>query len=276
MAACLDTVRRLDHDRFLSAFLAPASHRAALIALYAFNVEIARVRETVSEPMLGQIRLQWWREAIDGIARGEVGNHEAAIALAKTWKREDFPAATLTALIDARERDLDEAPFEDMAALEIYAQGTSSALMAVAAQVLDEKAAAAAVETIRLAGIAYALTGLLRAFPLHASQGRLYLPLDLLRRHDVDPHRIFTGEMSEGLGAVIHEVAACARARLAEARSQWMASRSILPALLPASLCESYLAQMAAPGFDPFRDAVEVSTLTRQLRLTGRKIVGRF
>lgn len=276
MAACLDTVRRLDHDRFLSAFLAPASRRAALIALYAFNVEIARVRETVSEPMLGQIRLQWWREAIDGIALGEVRSHEAAVAFAETWSREDFPAAALTALIDARERDLDEAPFEDMSALEIYAQGTSSALMALAAQVLDEEAAAAGAATIRLAGIAYALTGLLRAFPLHASQGRLYLPLDLLRRHDVDPHRIFSGEMSEGLRAIMHEVAACARARLAEARSQGVVSRAILPALLPASLCDRYLAQMTAPGFDPFHDAVEVSTLTKQLRLTGRKIIGRF
>lgn len=276
MAACLETVRRLDHDRFLSAFLAPASRRAALIALYAFNVEIARVRETVSEAMLGQIRLQWWREAIDGIAQGDVRSHEAALALAQTWSRENFPTAALTSLIDARERDLDEEPFEDMAALEAYGEGTSSALMMCAAQALDAEAAAARAEAIRLAGIAYALTGLLRALPLHASQGRLYLPLDLLRRHDVDPHRIFVGEMSEGLRAIMHEVAACARGRLAEARSKGATPRAILPALLPAAFCDRYLSQMTAVGFDPFHDAVEVSTFTRQLRLMGRKFVGRF
>ena len=82
LAACLDDVRRRDHDRFLTALLAPANRRAALFALYAFNAEIARVREAVSEPMLGQIRLQWWRETIEALARGEVRGHEAAAALA--------------------------------------------------------------------------------------------------------------------------------------------------------------------------------------------------
>ncbi|MCE9649309.1 MAG: squalene/phytoene synthase family protein [Parvibaculum sp.] len=273
MTACLDSVRRLDHDRFLTALMAPPEKRAALIALYAFNVEIARVREAVSEPMLGQIRLQWWRETVEGIARGEVRGHEAAIALAETWTREAFPAARLTALIDARERDLDDAPFEDMEALEAYGEGTSSSLMALAGFALagDETQTAA----IRPAGIAYALTGLLRALPVHASQGRLYLPLDLMRSHDVDPHRIFAGEMSEGLRAVMNEIAGQARIRLAEARVA-KPSGMLLPMLLPASLCDRYLDLMTAPDFDPFHNSTEVPAFRRQLRLMGRKLAGRF
>jgi phytoene synthase len=275
MAACLDNVRRLDHDRFLTALMAPAEKRAALIALYAFNAEIARVRETVSEPMLGQIRLQWWRETIEAIPKGEVRGHEAAIALSETWMREDLPVARLIALIDARERDLDDAPFEDLVALESYGEGTSSGLMALAVSTLNEDEVSAT-ETTRLAGIAYALTGLLRALPVHASQGRLYLPLDLLRRHDVDPHRIFAGEMSEGLRAIICEIADRARLRLKEARALAKVERAILPALLPASLCDRYLDMMTVPGFDPFRNATEVPAFKRQLRLMGRKLIGRF
>src|SRR5208282_2178696 len=58
-------VRRHDRDRFQTALFAPAARREALFALYAFNCEIARVRERVTQPTLGQIRLQWWREAIE-------------------------------------------------------------------------------------------------------------------------------------------------------------------------------------------------------------------
>jgi phytoene synthase len=276
MVACLDIVRRLDHDRFLTALIAPAEKRAALIALYAFNAEIARVRETVSEPMLGQIRLQWWREAIEGIANGEVRGHEVSVALAATWTKERFPAARLIALIDARERDLDEAPFDDLAALETYGEATSSSLMMLAALALDKDEMSATAETIRLAGIAYALTGLLRALPIHASQGRIYLPLDLLRRHDVDPHRIFAGEMSEGLRAIVNEIADRARQRLKEARAGTKIERAQLSALLPASLCDRYLDLMTAPDFDPFRNATTVPAFKRQLRLLGRKLLGRF
>lgn len=274
LRACLNEVRRLDHDRFLSLLFAPSGKRPALVALYAFNAEIARIREAVSEPMLGQIRLQWWRETIEALEAGEARGHEVAIALSATRTIAPLPAGRLMALLDARERDLDETPFEDMAALESYAEGTSSGLMSLAAFALAGREAEAASPAIRPAGIAYALTGLLRALPLHASQGKLFLPLDLLRAHDIDPHRIFTGEMSEGLRFAIAEIAARAKVLLVEARRCGV-DRSILPALLPASLCDRYLDIMTAPDFDPFRHSTEVPAFLRQSRLFGRKLAGR-
>ncbi len=277
LRACFDELRRLDHDRFLTTLFAPAGKRAPLVALYAFNVEIARVRETVSEPMLGRIRLQWWREAIEGIERGEVRAHEAAVALAETRGERPFPARELIALIDARERDLDDAPFADMAALEAYAEATSSAVMAIAGGMLAEPRVAAARAAIRPAGVAYALTGLLRALPVHASQGRLYLPLDLLRRHEMDPHRIFAGEVSDGLRAVIADIATRARECLAEARRHRDAiDRALLPALLPAALCDRYLSIVSAPDFDIFRQSTEVPAFVRQSKLVAKKLMGRF
>lgn len=277
MLASLETVRRLDHDRFLTTLLAPADKRARLVALYAFNAEIARVREMVSEPMLGQIRLQWWRETIESIANGEARGHEAAEALLATFGPDGIDTAGLISLIDARERDLEDEPFETMADLTAYCEATSSNLMAAAAKGLSPAKADQAPEILKPAGIAFALTGLLRALPMHASQGRLYLPLELLRKHDVDPHQIFAGEMSEGLRAIINEIAEEAKKHLTASRSgKARPAKEILPALWPASLCDLYLKQITAPSFNPFTDSTELPDFRRQLRLLGRKLTGRF
>ncbi|PKQ06423.1 MAG: squalene/phytoene synthase family protein [Alphaproteobacteria bacterium HGW-Alphaproteobacteria-11] len=267
-AACFEEVRRHDHDRFLTVLLAPAPARDALLALYAFNIEIARIPEAVSEPMMGHIRLQWWRETVEGLDRGETRGHAVAEALAAT----ELPRKGLLALVDARERDLSEEPFADVPALESYAETTSARVMRLAALALGVDAPESAV---RDAGIAYALTGLLRAMPLHASQGRLYMPADLLRLHDVDPHTILTGRMTAGLRGVMCDVADRARTLLAEARREPL-PRAALPAFLPASLCERYLDLLTAPDFDPFHRSSDVPAFRRQLRLLRAKITGRI
>ena len=276
MLASLETVRRLDHDRFLTTLLAPANQRAKLVALYAFNAEIARVREMVSEPMLGQIRLQWWRETIESVAKGEARGHEAAEALLAAFGAEEIDTAGLISLIDARERDLEDEPFETMADLIAYCEATSSNLMAAAAKGLSPAKADQATEILKSAGIAFALTGLLRALPMHASQGRIYLPLELLRKHDVNPHQIFAGKMSEDLRVIINEIADEAKKHLVASRSAARAPKEILPALWPASLSDLYLKQITAPAFNPFTDPTELSAFRRQLRLLGRKLTGRF
>jgi len=277
MLASLETVRRLDHDRFLSTLLAPADKRARLVALYAFNAEIARVREMVSEPMLGQIRLQWWRETIESIANGEARGHEAAEALLAAFGPDGIDTAGLISLIDARERDLDDEAFETMSDLITYCEATSSNLMVAAAKGLSPVKAEQAAEILKPAGIAFALTGLLRALPIHASQGRLYLPLELMRKHDVDPHQIFAGEMSEGLRAIINEIADAAKKHLAVSRSgKTHPAKEVLPTLWPASLSDLYLKQITAPSFNPFTDSTEIPAFRRQLRLLGRKLTGRF
>lgn len=267
-AACFEEIRRHDHDRFLTLLLAPAPARDTLLALYAFNIEIARIAEAVSEPMMGQIRLQWWRETVEGLDRGETRGHAVAEALATT----DISRESLLALIDARERDLSEEPFADLVALETYAAATSAAVVRLTCVALG---AVAPEGVVRNAGIAYALTGLLRALPLHASQGRLFMPADLLRLHEVDPHTVLTGRMTEGLRGVMCDVADRARVLLAEARRAPL-PRAALPALLPAALCDRYLDLMTAPGFDPFHQPVDVPAFRRQLRLLRAKITGRI
>lgn len=266
---CLEQVRRLDHDRYLATLLAPHDCRDALIVLYAFNAEIARVREAVSEAMLGEIRLEWWRETVEALAAGEVRGHEVAVAMGQTGIVHALGIEPLIALIDARARDLDDEPFADMSALEAYAAGTSSSLMRMAAILAGNRRDHPAIEP---AGIAYALTGLLRALPVHASQGRIYLPLELMRRFDVDPHTVFSGQMSEGLGRCIREIASYARSHLDRAkRSLCPIDKPTFTAILPTALCDLYLRLIETNAFNLFHQSTDIASFRLQLRLLSAK-----
>src|SRR3712207_4274556 len=131
-AACEGLVRDNDPDRFYAALFAPAGKRAHLFALYAFSLEIARVREAVSEPMPGEIRLQWWRDALQGEARGDVRANPVAAAIDQTIVRYRLPRSALVALVDARVFDLyDDAP-PTITDLEGYCGETSSVLIRLA------------------------------------------------------------------------------------------------------------------------------------------------
>src|SRR5262244_2642029 len=120
-------VRRHDRDRFQTVLFAPATRREALFALYAFNYEIARVRESVTEPMLGQIRLQWWRENVAAAFEGGAARHHiVAQPLASTIQQFALSRGHFDRLIDGRESDLGDDPPADLAALEAYAEATSA------------------------------------------------------------------------------------------------------------------------------------------------------
>jgi len=261
---CASEVRRHDHDRYLTALFAPADCRDSLFALYALNVEIARTREIVSEPMLGQIRLQWWRESIEGIYGGAVRRHEVVEPLSEAVGRHGLSRAYLDALIDARERDLDDAPMADLAALEAYAEATAAPLAALMVQALGERDGEAARHT----AVAFALVGLMRAVPFHVAQSRLYLPADRLAAHGLTAAEALSGHFSAPLGAVIGEVLERARQRLEATRSGMRRTpRAVRPALLPSRLAAMYRARLSALGNNPYDPHAVISPLRRQLAL---------
>ena len=232
-AYCAELVRQADRDRFLAALFAPAEQRGALNALYAFNVEIARVRDVAREALPGEIRLQWWCEVLDGERREEAGANPVAAALLTTIERYRLATAKLQDLIEARRFDLYDDPMAGLADLEDYAAKTSSALIALAAQILGVDAQAAA----EPAGIAYGITGLLRTFPLHAARRQLYVPADVLERHEVPVHEIFAGQSSARLNAALAELRGLARRHLATAHERVLALPvAALPAFLPVAL----------------------------------------
>ena len=273
---CADQVRRYDHDRYLCALFAPEPSRPHLFALYAFNIEVAKVREVIREPMMGQIRLQWWREAIERALTGDPRHHPVALALAEAIRVRSLPHASFERLLDAREFDLSEGPPEDLAALEAYAEATSSTLVQLSLAVLGEWGEKVQ-EAGRHAGIAWALTGLLRAVPFHAAQRRLYLPNDLLRRQGVRSDRLFEGRPEEGLTNVARIVAERAREHLAQARAlRRHVPRGAVPALLPARLADLHLGRLERRGFALFDPALQRPAADRALRLAWAALRGRY
>jgi phytoene synthase len=231
---CAEVVRNADRDRFIGSLFAPPQHRNALYALYAFNSEIACVRDLAREVMPGEIRLQWWREVLQGERGGEARASPVAAAVLDTAEKYRLPIDEMLDLIEARRFDLYSEPMLTIAQLENYAVKTSSAVIKMAAQILGTDVSAAA----RPAGVASAITGFLAALPNHTARGQLFLPLQLLERHGLTPEDVLARVRSASLNAAVAEL--CNRAR-----DQLDAAVAMLDALpreaLPAFL---YLAPM--------------------------------
>jgi phytoene synthase len=250
-AYCAELVRAADRDRFIAALFAPTEQRDALYALYAFNIELARVREVAREPLPGEIRLQWWSEVLNGERAEEARANPVACAILAVVERYALAPDKLSALVDARRFDLYDEPMALVSDLEAYARTTSSALMACGAQIL---AGTEAPELAGPAGIAYAIAGLLRAFPLHAARRQLYLPVELLDHHGVEPQDIFAGRSSAGLHAAVADLCAAARRHLGVARAHVMAlPREALPAFLAVAPVRLLLDRLERS--DPFAPA---------------------
>jgi 15-cis-phytoene synthase len=249
---CAALVREADRDRYLATLFAPAAQRDALYALYAFNVEIARVRDLAREPMPGEIRLQWWREALSGEREGEAAAHPVAAALRETLARYGLASNRLIALIDARAFDLYDEPMATLTDLEIYGIKTQSALFAMAAEILG---GGAPTELLTLdAGIAYSIAGVLQGLARHVSRRQLYLPVDLLTRHRVDPNQILARQATDALRAALAELRILTRRHLATAQAQLKSGPpEVLPALLPAALIGPALRRMERTGYEPFQ-----------------------
>lgn len=264
-AHCEGLVRVADKDRFLTTLFAPAEHRPALLALYAFNLEIARIREAAHEALAGEIRLQWWSDVLGGAGRGEVAAHPVAAALLETMARYQLPPERLTALIEARRFDLYDEPMQTLADLEAYAKGASAGLIALAARVL-----AGDTETEALthhAGLAHAFVGLLAAFPIHAGRGQVFVPLEILARHGATRQQVLGGQATPQLHEALAELRLHARRHLRAAQQRLAAAPpAVMPALLPVALAGPTLARMGRRGYDPFTP-LEIAAWRRQLIL---------
>ena len=273
---CAEQVRRYDPDRYLCALFAPTSDQPRLFALYAFNLEIARVREIVSEPVIGQMRLQWWRDTLAEFGAGKVRAHPVAQALARAMADRPVRPELLERLLAAREFDLSDEPPADLAALESYAADTSSSLLRAGLDLLGVSHAAAD-DSAREIGIAWAMVGLLRAVPFHARQRRLYLPDDLLKGANIDRERLFEGRAREALKGPAAQIAGRAREHLARARAgRRDVPRAARPVLLPATLADGRLKRLARARYDVFAPELQRPATGDALRLALRALRRRF
>jgi 15-cis-phytoene synthase len=264
-AECEKAIRAADRDRWLASLFAPANVRPYLHALYAFNLEIARVRDLVSDPLPGEMRLQWWRDAIDGVARGDVSGYPQAAALLDTIQRFQLPTKPLLDMIEARTFDLYDDVMPTIIDLEGYCGETSSALIRYATIILAGGDDPPCAECAGHAGVAYALTGLLRAFAWSCARGQVYLPEELMKRYRLTRDKIIHGSNNPALQKCLNEVRALAWRHLAETRRQIGAAKgTVAVAFLPVSLVAPYLAQMERRDYDPYHTRIEIPQWRRQ------------
>lgn len=265
---CHDLVRAGDKDRYLSSLFAPDPVRPRLLALYAFNMEIARIRETVSEAMLGEIKLKWWHDAIEGLYAGSPAGHPVTEALAPAIAEASLPKHAFINMIAARQFDLYDDPMPSLTALEGYLGETSSMLIQLAAMILKPSAAQALADVSGLAGVAMGITGLLRSLPIARARGQCFIPKEMLERHGSSPAHLLAGREPDAIENVLAELRAHAGKRLAEAKTK---ATSIEPevfcAYLPASLTSLYLARLAKLGPQSLSEIADVAQWRRQWAL---------
>ncbi|MDE2447067.1 MAG: squalene/phytoene synthase family protein [Alphaproteobacteria bacterium] len=259
---CFDLVRAGDKDRFLAALFAPEDKRSHLLALYAFNIEISRIAETVSEPHVGEIRYQWWLDTVDAIYHGEVAAHPVAQALAGAIEAGDLPKHALQNLIKAKIFDLYADPMPSLVDLEGYLGETSSALIQMASLVLGRDLALESAEVAGLAGVAYGLAGVLRSLPRHRAMGKCYVPLDLLKQRQATAADVISGENEAAVGIVLSELRAKIAERMEQAkRLTWTIKPDVMPAYLHVALTQARLAKLEQKREQVLRSGAEISAL---------------
>lgn len=259
-----------DEARFLAALCAPADRRERLFALIAFNLELAKIPASVSEPMLGEIRLAWWREALEDLfERGAVRGHDVIAALAAAHRAAPLHRETLEVMISARAYALEPSRPDDREGLARFIAGTGGALMAAEVRALggDDRAA----EVAALAGWAEGAGRLIEALPGIVAAGGT-APL----ASGVDLKALREGRGADALGASLRELAQEGIKRLEEARGRaGDIPRAMRAPLLSVHMVEPILKAAAAPGFDPFSETGR-SPFRARLALLGRAMAGRF
>lgn len=241
----MQAVREADRDRYLAALYAPEDRREALFALYAFNAEVAGIRDRIREALPGEIRLQWWRDVIAG---RPADGHPAAEALVEAIDRHGLPRAAFENYLEARLFDLYDDPMPTRADLEGYCGETASALIQLASLVLDPATAAAHGEAAGHAGCAQAIAGLLRVLPVHRRRGQCYVPQDILAAAGTTVADFLATTDHEACERVVSAVTALAREHLAAFGQAAALPPLLRPAYLPVALVPDYLGAVAGRG----------------------------
>jgi phytoene synthase len=261
-AHCLAVLRETDRDRYLACLLAPAEKRGSLAALFAFNAELARVRDVVREPLPGEIRLQWWRDLLEGTADGDAMANPLAAAMIACVRENQLPVAVLTDMIEARIFDVYNDPMESRSALEGYAGETASALIQLASLILDPAHAPKSADAAGHAGVAQTVAGALLMLPIHRRRGQVYLPADLLGATGLTSQTLLDGSDKAAARRAIEAFVGLGREHLAKARAAGGVSPANRPAFLPVALVPHILDAAEKAG----ADALEVSLQPAQWR----------
>ncbi len=255
---CAGLVRDFDFTRYAATLFVTQEARRALLALYAFNVEIVRVHEHIRQPIAGEIRLQWWSDMLAGQGQGYAEGSPVASELLRAIEAYALPVERLTRLIEAHQFDLYNDPMPDVAALETYALETSSALYELGARIAGASPEALP-EAARQAGIAETCLHVLTRLPFDASRRQLYLPRAVLAAHGGDIEEVFAGKATPALRAALDEIAELALSHVERMNAPLMQlAPQARRVFLPMAMARRTLNRVRRPDFDPFTPRPEM------------------
>lgn len=260
---CLQFLRQSDFDRYLAVLYAPEDKRPALAALYAFNAEIARIRDVVHDALPGEVRLQWWRDLINGTEHGAVTGNPVAALLLQAIQEYQLPRSVFDAYCEARIFDLYNDAMPSRNDLEGYCGETACAILQMAAMILDADAAKSSAELSGHAGVAQAVSGLLRLLPLHRRRGQVYVPEDMLQAVGVNAEQFIKGDDKHAMQRVVSVLTALAREHYAAFEKQPMPA-SLKAAYLPVRLVPVVLKRAENKAEQVAEQGIDLSQFRRQ------------
>ncbi len=274
---CLAQVRQGDRDRYLALIMSPATARDGLAAVAAFNIELARAASEITESMLGLVRLQWWREAVEEIrAGGLTRRHPVVDALAGATRRHGLSTERMLAMIAGREEELESEGAPTQAAFDARVDATAANLIRLWLESTgfdsSEPVLAGASAEI---GRAYATIGCARSVLLDARRRRVRLPAEALAEAGVDLDKLFDLRPQPALQAALRILAEQAETDLAAARQRPIPRRA-RPLILTAKLAALHLERLRRAAYDPFDPRVIVAAPFDVWRLLWTAITGRF
>ncbi|MCZ2328581.1 phytoene/squalene synthase family protein [Bartonella sp. F02] len=278
LSHCLEVLRAADRDRYISVLFAPQKKREALAALYAFNVEISRIRESVSDPFIGEMRLRWW---YDSIANNEIqqnANNPIMNQLLTTITLYNLPRKVFLHYCDARIFDLYSDSMATIHDLESYYNKTASAILHLSCQILDSDISQNFSDVCKHGGIAQALSGLLRLLPLMQSRYQSYFPSDMLKAVGVEREELERNCVNnEQKKRIIEAIIALSQDHYLKFYEQFIALPKILkPAFLPLAITPASLQKAIRLGAAIFQEDARLSLLYRYCLITKAAISGKL
>ncbi|XP_012628284.2 NADH dehydrogenase (ubiquinone) complex I, assembly factor 6 isoform X2 [Microcebus murinus] len=215
---CLELLRKRDYEGYLCSLLLPAESRSSAFALRAFNVELAQVKDSVSEKTIGLMRMQFWKKTVEDIYCDNPPHQPVAIELWKAVKRHNLTKRWLMKIIDEREKNLDDKPYRNIQELENYAENTQSSVLYLTLEILGIKDLHADHAASHI-GKAQGIVTCLRATPYHGSRRKVFLPMDICMLHGVSQEDFLRRNQDKNVRNVIYDIASQAHLHLQHARS---------------------------------------------------------
>ncbi|KXJ26920.1 NADH dehydrogenase (ubiquinone) complex I, assembly factor 6 [Exaiptasia diaphana] len=267
---------RMDYENFLCTLLIPKKFQKSAFAVRAFNVELAQIRDAVNDKQIGKARMLFWRDCLEQVYKGQPPQHPVAMALTEAVEKHNLSKRWFTRLIDARETNLEDKPHQDIKSLEDYNENSVSSVLYLILEssgIKDVHADHAASHI----GKAIGIVTLLRAAPYLANQRKVYIPSDILIKHEVSHQDVIRGNASQSLKDVVYELASTANTHMSTARSfQSKVPKAAIKTLLPGVSCQNYLDKVQKADFNMFDNSLRERNNLLPLQLLKQVLKGKY